>query len=218
MLADGGVRRETRGGGCGAARFQGISRFDGARRGRSRDGGGGASSIISGNPRGLVDDERHAKGSAAARPAPVWPGARWAKSSLVFETRRTPRWGDTTGSRRGCGFAVAWGHWLGGGGDGGEFGDLPRQLGPLPGHLGPQVSKVGLELVRGDLVAVLRSVPHRIREGIGQGRRELGVGQRAGNGVHVKHTPPIIAEDAELAATTAVLNSLGEPGVARRLG
>ena len=79
----------------------------------------------------------------------------------------------------------------------GELGDLPRQLSPLPGHLSPQFREAGLELVGCDLVAVLGSLPHRIRDGIGLGRCELGVGERTGDGVGVEHAPPIIAEDTD---------------------
>ena len=63
-------------------------------------------------------------------------------------------------------------------------------------NLRPHLSEPGRELVGHDLVAVFRSLPYRIRDGIGLGRRELGVGQRAGDGVRVPACPPIIAEDA----------------------
>ena len=63
-------------------------------------------------------------------------------------------------------------------------------------NLRPHLSKPGRELVGHDVVAVFRSLPYRIRDGIGLGRRELGVGQRAGDGVRVPACPPIIAEDA----------------------
>ena len=39
-----------------------------------------------------------------------------------------------------------------------------------------------MNLVGCDLVAVLGSLPHRIRDAIGLGRRELGVGERTGDG------------------------------------
>ena len=74
--------------------------------------------------------------------------------------------------------------------------DLSRQLWPLPGHLSPRLGETGLELVGRDVVAMLGSLPHRIRDGVGLARRELGVGQCAGDGVRVEYAP-FIAEDAD---------------------
>ena len=79
----------------------------------------------------------------------------------------------------------------------GDLGNLTRQVNSLPGHLSAQFREAGLELVGCDLVALLGSLPHRIRDGIGLGRRELGVGERTRDGVRVEHVPPIIAEDAD---------------------
>ena len=62
------------------------------------------------------------------------------------------------------------------------------------------------------LVAVLGSLPHRIRDGIGLGWRELGVGERTGDGVRVEHAPPIIAEDADTeGASDGDVGELGGP-------
>ena len=43
------------------------------------------------------------------------------------------------------------------------------------------------------MVAVLGGQTDRVRDGVGLGRRELGVGEGAGDGVRVEHAPPILS-------------------------
>lgn len=51
--------------------------------------------------------------------------------------------------------------------------------------LGPHLSEAGRELIGRNVVAVLGGQTDRVRDGVGLGLRELGIGQRAGNGMSV---------------------------------
>ena len=76
-----------------------------------------------------------------------------------------------------------------------ETRDLGREPRVEGGNLRPHLGEPGRELIGRDVIAALRGQTDRIRDGVGLGRRELGVGQRAGDGVRVEHAVPIIAED-----------------------
>ena len=56
-----------------------------------------------------------------------------------------------------------------------------------PINVGAQFGETGLELLGRDVVAVLSGLPDGISDGVRLGRREVGIGQRAGDGVRVEH-------------------------------
>ena len=53
--------------------------------------------------------------------------------------------------------------------------------------VGTQFGEAGLELLGRDVVTVLSGLPDGVSGGVGLCRREVGVGQRAGDGVRVEH-------------------------------
>ena len=65
-----------------------------------------------------------------------------------------------------------------------DFGAHLRDFGALVGaHLG----HADLELIGRDVIALLDDQPESVREGVRLGGREVGGGQRPGDGVRVEH-------------------------------
>ena len=70
---------------------------------------------------------------------------------------------------------------------GAQIGGLHRQPRVEAGNFCPHLGEAGRKLIGRDVVAVLGGQTDRVRDGVRLGRRELGVGQRAGDSVRVKH-------------------------------
>lgn len=111
---------------------------------------------------------------------------------------------------------------------GSHLSDLGRQARVKVRDLGPHLGLAGLELVGGDVIALLGGQAEGIGEGVSLGGREVGSGQRPGNSMCVEHRanpshqtplrPSGIAGDDPLPVARDDLGDRSGPGVAPAVG
>ena len=77
-------------------------------------------------------------------------------------------------------------------------------------------TRPGLELLGRDVVAVLGGLPDGVGDGVGLFRREVGVGQRAGDSVRVEHRFRVPRTTAAHIKLEGLLEGLCEPIIGKR--